>query len=38
MNEITPNNVNPSAYVLRISLGNINSVQIALDSDTIIIG
>jgi transposase len=28
----------PSAYVLRITLGNTNSVQIALDSDTIIIG
>jgi predicted Mrr-cat superfamily restriction endonuclease len=28
----------PSAYVLRITLGNINGMQVALDSDTIIIG
>lgn len=39
MTEIAPTPAaNPSAYVLRITLGNINSVQIALDSDTIIIG
>ena len=39
MNEIaTTPSATPSAYVLRINLGNINSLQIALDSDTIIIG
>jgi predicted Mrr-cat superfamily restriction endonuclease len=30
--------VETKAYVLRITLGNINSVQLALDTDTIIIG
>ena len=28
----------PQAYVLRITLGGINSMQLALDTDTIIIG
>jgi predicted Mrr-cat superfamily restriction endonuclease len=36
--ENTTTLANPSAYVLRISLGSVNSVQTALDSDTIIIG